>query len=63
MQPETEIRPRAMPKKELAQSYGVCVRTLLSWLKPFPEKIIINPRRRILTPAEIKIIYQIIGEP
>lgn len=53
---------KATTKKALAARYNVSYPTFLKWLLLIPElKKIKN--RRLLTPKEIKIIYDEIGEP
>lgn len=54
------IRPQT--KQELARAYGVSVRTLTNWLKPFENRI----GKRIghtYTPKQMVIIYEILGPP
>ena len=48
--------------KELARFYGVCDKTLLKWMKPF--EIDIGQRQgRYYTVAQVKIIFEKLGEP
>lgn len=54
------IKPQT--KQELAASYGVSTRTLTNWLKPHLSSI----GKRIghtYTPKQVKIIYEILGNP
>ena len=51
-----------MGKTEIAQKYGVCLITFNKWLEEFTE-LDIKPGQRILTPAQVRMIYQTIGEP
>lgn len=62
-QTETATKPRAMSKSELAAAYGICANTLNNWFKRFPNDIIIDKKAKILTPDQVKIIYEKIGEP
>jgi transposase-like protein len=48
--------------KELAKFYGVCDKTLLKWMKPFANDI--GQRQgRYFTVAQVKIIFEKLGEP
>lgn len=60
---ETHIKPVAMTKKQLAALYNVCPRTLAKWLKPFNEEIELNPGTYNYTPAQVKRIFEKLGEP
>ncbi len=54
------IRPQT--KQELAKAYGVSVRTLTNWLKPFENRI--GKRMgHTYTPKQIKVIYELLGMP
>jgi len=53
---------RTMSKKELCRKYGICIETLNKWLSLSPE-IEVRKEQRILTPAQIRLIYDKIGEP
>lgn len=62
------MTPRAMSKKELAASYGVCVTTFTLWLERAHIIPHIIPREtyiriRIFTPAQVQIIFDKIGNP
>ncbi|HXA02511.1 MAG TPA: hypothetical protein VNW99_11020 [Cytophagaceae bacterium] len=48
--------------KTLAAQYGICSRTLAKWIKPF-EKEIGKREGYYFTIAQIKIIFDKIGEP
>lgn len=55
---------KTITKKEMAVSYNVSYGTFLRWLKQIPElSKKNNARRRLLTPKDIKIIYNELGEP
>lgn len=56
------VRIRAMTRTELAQLYNVNIRTLNKWMKQFPE-LPKKCTKCILTPAEVTLIFQKIGEP
>ena len=51
-----------MIKSELALEYGVCVRTLNRWLKPFADEIG-EKNGNYYTTAQVRIIFEKIGEP
>lgn len=53
---------KAMTRTELAEKYKVCRRTLDRWLNEFTE-LNIKKAKSILTPAQIKLIFEKIGEP
>jgi hypothetical protein len=63
MIPETTKTPEAMTKAQLAALYKVCVKTLNKWLEPFAAEIGDKPNTYIYTPAQIKTIYEKLGEP
>jgi transposase-like protein len=56
-------RARAMTKTEMAAAYGVCPRTFNKWIKPFRNEIGTIDGTNILTPAQVKTIFEKIGEP
>ena len=60
MDNSTPIKPYS--KNELAQLYGVSLHTLIKWLHPFAEQIG-QYVGRCYTPKQIKIIFNLIGEP
>jgi len=60
-EPDTE--PAAMTKTQLAALYKVCPRTLAKWIKPFRTEIGEMSSTYIYTPAQIKIIFDKIGQP
>ena len=59
---EASTKATAQTKGQIARSYGICVRTLNNWLSRFPE-IVIDAKTKILTPEQVKMIYDKIGEP
>ena len=50
---------KSKTREELAAAYGVCRKTFYNWLKK--EGIILA--NRILTPKEIRLIYERFGKP
>ena len=62
MKPTTTKQKPTATKTELAAKYGVCYTTFINWLKKIDE-LKLNPKQRILTPKELKIIYDNLGEP
>jgi hypothetical protein len=61
--PEPHIEPVAMTKTQLAALYKVCPRTLAKWMKPFKNEIGVTAETYIYTPAQVKTIFEKIGEP
>ena len=62
--PQFEIEIKAYTKKELRLLYGVTQDVFRRWLKPFESDIPnYNPHARILTPAQVKVIIEKLGEP
>ena len=53
---------RAMTRTEMALKYKVHIKTLNKWFNKFPE-IEKKCVKCILTPAEVKLIFDRIGEP
>lgn len=49
-------------KKELSKKYLVSYSTFIKWLQSIPE-LNLSVNQRILTPKQINIIYENIGEP
>lgn len=60
MRNEEVYRPQT--KQELANAYGVTLRTISSWLEPHLHEIGAK-KGRTYTPKQIKIIYDLIGHP
>lgn len=54
---------RAMSRTELAAKYKVDLKTLNKWLKRHSQVFTLPRCKSILTPAEVKQIFQLIGEP
>lgn len=53
---------KPLTKKQLAQQYGISYTTLLKWLESV-KGIQLTKHRRILTPKELEIIYEALGNP
>ncbi len=54
------VKPQT--KQELAYAYGVSIRTLSNWLKPFEEEI--GARMgHTYTPRQVHTIYRLLGTP
>lgn len=49
-------------KTELAKKYGVHYSTFMKWLKKIPE-LKLNSKQRVLTPKQVELIVQHLGEP
>ena len=51
-------------KQELRQFYGISRETFNNWLKPIQYLLPhYNPKAKVLTPAQVKIIFEHLGEP
>ncbi len=62
--PLFDIEIKSYSKKELRQLYGVKQDVFRSWLKRIETHIPnYNPNIRILTPAQVKVIVEKLGEP
>ena len=57
-----ELKPEVQNMKQLAAAYKVHPSTLKRWLLRL-NIIEIGRRRKIFTPAEVKEIYEKLGEP
>ena len=53
---------KALSKKELASMYGVHVETLIKWIKTIKE-LDLKKNQKILTPLQVHIIFNALGEP
>ena len=59
---ETEIK--AYSKKEICIMYNIKQDVLRRWLKPIEGLLpYYNPLARIFTPAQVKVIFEQLGEP
>ena len=52
-----------MSRSQLAHVYGVSLKTLRSLFKRHKKKLGHLERVRIFTPSEIKLIFNVLGEP
>lgn len=59
----SETKVRACGLIHLARQYNVSVHTIKVWLDPHISKIGKIDTSRIFTPAQVEIIYTILGEP
>lgn len=57
---DNRISLKSMSKKQLANAYGVSIKTLNSWLKPFDVEIGIY-RGRSYTPKQVTTIVEHLG--
>jgi hypothetical protein len=53
---------KALSKKELAAMYGVHTETLIKWLKEITG-LELKKYQKILTPLQLDIIFNALGEP
>lgn len=54
------VKPQT--KQELANAYGVSIRTLTNWMNPHQDRI--GERQgHTYTPKQVQIIYELFGEP
>ncbi len=56
------MKPKASTKTELAKMYKVHYDTFAKWLKSVPELNLL-PTQRVLTPKQVKKIFDHLGEP
>jgi len=57
-----EAKIKAYSKKELCALYNISYRVLKVWLTPFKNKIG-KYKGLKYTPAQVKIIFEVLGEP
>jgi len=57
----SEIKP--MTITQLAQAYGVSIKTVRKWLKPFHADINKRDTSRIFTVRQVQSIFDTIGRP
>ena len=51
-------------KKELRELYGISRETFNKWLQPIKSSLPhYRPTSKILTPAQVKVIFDLLGEP
>ena len=56
------MKPETATKTQLAKQYKVNYSTFSKWLKMIPE-LQLDAKLRILTPKQVQIIYNHLGEP
>ncbi len=56
------MKAQTATKTQLAQLYKVNYNTFIKWLKMIPD-LGLTPKQRILTPKQVQIIYNHLGEP
>jgi hypothetical protein len=57
-----KVQLKAYSTKEVAEFYGICERTMKTWLIPYQNEI--GPRMgRFYTPKQVKIIFEKLGIP
>ncbi len=57
------ITIKAMLPGEIARLYGVSVRTLYNWLKPFDQKKLERKTTRYFTPKQVRYIFKCLDYP
>lgn len=48
---------------QLAFEYNVHISTMRRWIVPIKEKLKLNPKRRLLLPWQIELIYEFLDKP
>lgn len=56
------MKAQSSTKTQLAQQYKVHYNTFIKWLKLIPD-LGLTDKQRILTPKQVQIIYNHLGEP
>ncbi len=56
------MKAETSTKTQLAKQYKVNYNTFIKWLKLIPE-LGLTPKQRILTPKQVQLIYNHLGEP
>jgi hypothetical protein len=59
---EKNTKIKAMNKTQLSSAYNVGMQTLKKWLEPFENEIGVY-RGRTYTPQQVKIIFELLGNP
>ena len=62
LQKKNIMKPETATKTQLAKQYKVNYSTFSKWLKMIPE-LQLDAKLRILTPKQVQIIYNHLGEP
>ena len=55
-------KTKALSKSELANQYGITLKTLRGWLQGVPD-LGVMPAQKIFTPKQVKKIFEHLGEP
>lgn len=58
---QMDHRPTTMSKSELARAYGIHISTLSKWLADVPG-LTLTKGQRILTPKQVALIMEHVGE-
>ena len=53
---------KPLTKKQLAKKYKISYNTFKKWIEAISELNLI-PNQRLLTPKQVEIIYEALGEP
>lgn len=62
--PHFDIEIKSYTKKEIRLLYKVTQDVLRRWLKPIQKDLPnYNPNARIFTPAQVRVIFEKLGEP
>jgi hypothetical protein len=62
--PHFDIEIKSYTKKEIRVLYNVTQDVLRRWLKPFEKDLPnYNTNSRIFTPAQVRVIFEKLGEP
>ncbi|MCF8324590.1 MAG: DUF4248 domain-containing protein [Leadbetterella sp.] len=56
------MKIKSSTKTELALSYNISLITLNKWIKEI-DGLNLDPKKRILTPKQVEIIFNHLGEP
>lgn len=60
---DSKSTPKTTSVKELREKYAVSKPTFAKWLKSVPGLITGEKRINILTPAQVRLIFEHLGEP
>ena len=56
------MKAETATKTQLAKQYKVHYNTFIKWLKMIPD-LELSSKQRLLTPKQVKIIYNHLGDP
>ena len=59
---ENQGKITAQSKSQLADAYGVSLKTFISWIEPLKDNIG-EYKGKTYTPKQVKIIYDLLGRP